>query len=376
MNLAFTIFTYFPFGGLQLDFRRTLAEALRRGHAVTVLYGRWEGEFIPGADYRQLKTRAFTNWGRARAFERKAGKFLQNHFFDRVVGFNRMNGLDVYFAADNCFAQRSKKKHFLLRLFAPRYRVFERMEEAVFAADAKTRVLYLTEAQKADCRALYGTANERFRLLPPGIAPEFVLKAPDERAAVRQRMRAALNIPADAVLLVQVCSAFRTKGVDRVIAALTKLPEERLRHLVYVVAGSGSPGKYRRQAARLGLADKVIFAGARRDVPELLTAADLMVHPARDEATGTALAEAAACGLPTVCSGNCGYAALTAAAGGIVLTEPFTIKELTAVLTGILSSPEHLTELKRQALDYAGTVDFHHRAEKFVDYLEETVRNG
>ena len=63
MKLAFAIFRYFPFGGLQLDFSRFLKEGIRRGHAVTVLYDRWEGDFIPGAEYVNLKCRSLTNWG-------------------------------------------------------------------------------------------------------------------------------------------------------------------------------------------------------------------------------------------------------------------------------------------------------------------------
>ena len=39
-------------------------------------------------------------------------------------------------------------------------------------------------------------------------------------------------------------------------------------------------------------------------VPALLTASDLMVHPARNEAAGNVLAEAAASGLPAVCTAN------------------------------------------------------------------------
>jgi len=42
MRLAFIIYRYFPFGGLQLDFRRMLEEGIRRGHDITVLYAYWE----------------------------------------------------------------------------------------------------------------------------------------------------------------------------------------------------------------------------------------------------------------------------------------------------------------------------------------------
>ena len=175
MKLAFTLFRYFPFGGLQLDFARFLQEGIRRGHSITVLYDRWEGDFFPGAEYRELKCGSLTNWGRALDFERKAAEELARGGFDRVVGFNRMAGLDFYYAADNCFAELSEKKHPFAGRILPRYRVFRRMERSVFGAGGKTVILYLTEGQKACFRQFCGTEEERFRYLPPGVAEEFRL---------------------------------------------------------------------------------------------------------------------------------------------------------------------------------------------------------
>lgn len=52
-------------------------------------------------------------------------------------------------------------------------------------------------------------------------------------------------------------------------------------------------------AARLHLEDKVQFLGSRTDVPQLLQAADLFVHPATcQEGFGITLIEAMASGVP------------------------------------------------------------------------------
>jgi UDP-glucose:(heptosyl)LPS alpha-1,3-glucosyltransferase len=62
----------------------------------------------------------------------------------------------------------------------------------------------------------------------------------------------------------------------------------------------------------------------REDIPELMAATDLLVHPARTETTGTVILEAVANGLPVVTSAICGYAEHVAQAdAGIVLPEPF-----------------------------------------------------
>jgi glycosyltransferase involved in cell wall biosynthesis len=60
------------------------------------------------------------------------------------------------------------------------------------------------------------------------------------------------------------------------------------------------------RASALGLADRVTFLGARTDVPEILTALDVLVHcPTAPEPLGRVLAEAMAVGRPIVAT-RCG----------------------------------------------------------------------
>ena len=50
------------------------------------------------------------------------------------------------------------------------------------------------------------------------------------------------------------------------------------------------------------------FLGGRSDVPRFLLGADLLIHPAYHENTGTALLEALVAGLPVLVTDVCGYA--------------------------------------------------------------------
>jgi glycosyltransferase involved in cell wall biosynthesis len=56
------------------------------------------------------------------------------------------------------------------------------------------------------------------------------------------------------------------------------------------------------RARALGMADKMIFAGWREDVPAILSVMDAMVLPSMNEAVGMALIEAQAHGVPVVAS--------------------------------------------------------------------------
>ena len=48
MQLAFILYKYFPFGGLQRDFMRIALECQRRGHAIRVYAMIWEGDVPEG----------------------------------------------------------------------------------------------------------------------------------------------------------------------------------------------------------------------------------------------------------------------------------------------------------------------------------------
>ena len=113
-----------------------------------------------------------------------------------------------------------------------------------------------------------------------------------------------------------------------------------------------------------------------RGAEELLSAADLMVHPARNEATGTVLAEAAVCGLPVICSENCGYAPLVKDAGGVVLPENGGSQAVRDALELTLTLPDALNRLRTSAREYAGKVDFYHRTECFWDHIEEKTAHA
>ena len=94
-----------------------------------------------------------------------------------------------------------------------------------------------------------------------------------------------------------VGSGFRTKGVDRAIEGLAKLQSTESNKTQLVVVGHGKSDSYQRLARSLGVGDRVHMLGGRADVPEWMLAADLLVHPARNENTGTVLLEAR----PTAC---------------------------------------------------------------------------
>lgn len=366
LKIAMLLFRVFPHGGLQTDCRRIAEKCVRRGHDVTIFCGSWSGPAFPDIRTRLIPCKCLSNHRSAQCFEAKVNAILQRENFDVVMGFNRMAGLDVYFAADSCFAD--SHKGWFGRLFSPRTRVFRRMEKAVFAPASRTRILALTREQQQIYMKQYRTPEERFTIIPPGIAES--CRMPEDRQVItraRQKIFSEFAIPQNAKLLIEIGSSFHTKGVDRNILAWPTLPPDV--HLL--VAGREKSSRFRRLTETLGMAHRIHFAGPRDDVPELLFAADGMVHPARVESAGNVLAEAAAAGLPVLCSGICGYADLVHAAGGMVQTGEFRQADWNRLLAEFLAG---LDERRKLAMQYARTADLFRRADVVVDELERLDR--
>lgn len=234
MIVAFCLYKYFPFGGLQRDFMRIAQTVAARGHHVRVYTQSWEGECPDVFELIKVPVKSHTNHGRNAEYFAWVQKHLREHPVDKVVGFNKMPGLDVYYAADVCYAEKvAQEKGFFYRLTS-RYRHYAAFERATFEQGKPTQLLMLTDKQIADFQKHYQTEAERFHILPPGIYPD--RKYSQQPANSREIFRKKNGITEQQYLLLQVGSDFTRKGVDRSIEALASLPDS-LRHntLLYVV---------------------------------------------------------------------------------------------------------------------------------------------
>jgi len=116
----------------------------------------------------------------------------------------------------------------------------------------------------------------------------------------REEVRAEFGLNADDKFIVSVGELDDNKNHITVIKSLAMLEHKNFK---YVVCGVGpNKGMLEQYAHNRGLSDKVILAGYRSDIPDLLNAADIFVFPSFHEGMPVAALEAMACGLPLVCS--------------------------------------------------------------------------
>ena len=180
-----------------------------------------------------------------------------------------------------------------------------RRERAALAA--APLVICNSERTAGDVRRFYQVPESRLRVIYYGSdAATFSPATPVERAQARQ----ALDITNG-----RLAAAFigalgdRRKGFDLVLDAWRTLSATPGWDVDLLVAGEGAEVEaWRARAAQAGLNGRIRFLGFRRDVPVVLAAADVLVHPARYEAYGLGVHEAVCRGVPAIVTQAAGVA--------------------------------------------------------------------
>jgi UDP-glucose:(heptosyl)LPS alpha-1,3-glucosyltransferase len=377
MKLAFCIFKYYPFGGLERNFLRITEECIKRGHEITIYTMKWDGEvpgFIGNSNCRIEKVpfRGATNHSRCFFYHKNLSRILSSESYDLILGFNRMPGLDLYYCADVCFKADIRKRHSFLYRFTPRYRVYSEFEEAVFGKESDTKILILSHIQREIYSKVYGTSEDRFFPVPAGLEKERLRSTASPEA--RSENRAKMGLKEDDNMLIMVGSDFRRKGVIRSIKAVAELPAPLDKKTKLFVIGKGKQDVLEKTARDLGIGDNVVFTGAVNDVENYLSAADLLLHPAVSENTGNAIGEALISGTPVIATSNCGYAfhVEEADAGKVVDGDQYSQEEMNKALKDLLEKlPDKREEWKKNAIAYTDKTDFYSRPQTVADIIEK-----
>jgi len=129
---------------------------------------------------------------------------------------------------------------------------------------------------------------------------------PPPEPASRADLRAAWNVPPERPLVLSVGRLAAVKNHALAIRALANVPSATL-----AVVGDGPlEDELRAQATVSGVADRVVFAGARSDAWQLVGAADAVVLPSLGEGLPLTVLEALAIGTPLVATSVRGVAGL------------------------------------------------------------------
>lgn len=196
----------------------------------------------------------------------------------------------------------------------------------------------------AEIAVRLGAARERVHVIRNGVDKDFFRLRPKAQA------RRELGLPVDGQLIVAVAHLKRTKGHGETIQALAKLPGSPRLVIVGGAPGGDRFGQEARElAARLGVADRVTFAGRQphAKIPLYLAAADVSVLASYREGCPNVVLESIACGTPVVATRVGAVPEIVTPGQNGQIVPPRDVDALAQGIAGVLAcqwSPEALRE--------------------------------
>ncbi|MGD8897813.1 MAG: glycosyltransferase family 4 protein [Acidobacteriota bacterium] len=211
---------------------------------------------------------------------------------------------------------------------------------------------------------------ERVRLIWNGAPLAEFAPVGRERALAARR---GLGLPEDASVIGSIGRLNAQKGHRFLLDAAAML-RERFSDVWTLIVGDGDlMDDLRDRAARLGLADRVVFAGHRIDVPDLLAALDVFCVSSLYEGTPLALFEAMAAARPIVSTAVDGCREILEDGSNGVLVAPADAEALAGGLQRVLADADLREALGRRAFEDSRRYDVQACVEQMEALYDELL---
>lgn len=339
MRLAIVRQRYTPYGGAERFVERALSALSARGVEITLVTRQWPGDadarvtpLVVNPPYvgRTMRAATFAHAACA-ALAKLPGTLVQSH--------ERIECCDIYRAGDGVHAvwveERLRGASAAGRIAlatSPYHRYMLAAERRLYASPRLREVICISRMVQSEIHERFGLPRERLPVIYNAIDPAVFNPG---LAADRAKLRASLRIPDDACVYLLVGSEYARKGVGRAIEALARVPAPA--HLV-VVGRDRHPSRYLALAHRLGVTQRVTFAGPQLDPRPYYGAADAFVLPTLYDALSNAVLEALACGLPVVTTDRCGAGELVRAHDAGAVCGARDVGALASAMTALMAS--------------------------------------
>lgn len=221
--------------------------------------------------------------------------------------------------------------------------MLRKMEQTL--ARITDRLVTVSDQVKQELAA-YGVAKpEQISVIPLGFDLEPFLNSHHERGRFRQEL--ALNNASRLVGIVGRIFPIKNHRLFLDAAARIAAQEPTAR---FVIVGDGVlRSALEQQAKELGIADRVVFTGWRRDLPRIYVDLDALVVSSDNEGTPVSAIEAMACGCPVVATRVGGLPDLIIDRATGRLVPPRDADALASAVVNLIHSPEAARELGRNA---------------------------
>jgi len=313
MRLALIRQRYSPYGGAERFLESALEALLERDVAITLYTREWPQTRLQLMEPHICDPFYVGNLWRDWGFERAVTRVIARTKSNLVQSHERMLCCDIYRAGDGVHAtwleERLRGASAMERLRVrvnPWHHYTLKRERALFASPWLRTVICNSKMVRDEIRERFGLADDRLTVIYNAV--DAAIFSP-ELAQHRAQVRELHGVRADAVVFLLVGSGYERKGVAAAMQALARLAEPS--HLI-VVGRDRAITRYQRLAQRLGVGQRVTFAGAQTDPRPYFGAADAFVLPSLYDPCPNAALEAMACALPVITSTKSGAAELVA----------------------------------------------------------------
>jgi glycosyltransferase involved in cell wall biosynthesis len=184
---------------------------------------------------------------------------------------------------------------------------------------------------------------------PARAAAEHAATHPPAAAAAAVKARRALGLPEDGLVVGAVGRLTYQKAPEDFVAALAALGRRDVTG-VWVGGGELARAVRRRAEAHPGL--RLVLAGERADILDILPAFDVFALPSRYEGLPTAIVEAMICGVPVVATAVNAVPDLVVPGVTGVLVPPRRPRLLADAIGHLLDAPAQAAGLARGALEH------------------------
>lgn len=235
-----------------------------------------------------------------------------------------------------------------------------------FLGKRTSRMINVSDSEREEALGYRIIPVERISVVENGIDPDFFeqAKAPELKDRVFQNPDLSPRLGTVGLLNA-------AKGHDVLLEAFARL-RERFPSAGLVMVGEGAlRASLERRIDRLGLADRVVLAGYRNDVPRVLKELDLFVFPSLWEGMPYVVLEAMASGLPVVATDVNGSRDLVVPGETGTIVPPSDVDALDDACADILDDPRKAKTMANNARE---RVRAHYTLDVMLDKIEAVYR--
>jgi glycosyltransferase involved in cell wall biosynthesis len=180
-------------------------------------------------------------------------------------------------------------------------------------------------------------------------------------AANRISSRAELGVAPDTAMILAIGRLYLQKDYPNLLRAIKLIDGVRRKYVVYVVGTGPLRAELMKMVSELGVTDIVTFLGLRRDVPKLMSAADIFVLSSSYEGFPLVIGEAMACERVIVAT-DCGGVSEFIGSSGFLVAPRDPIALAAGLSTAIALSSEESSHLGGMARERVVSLFSHRRA--------------